>query len=152
MPDIYADLLSDDVWEPLVVSAADRNFYWADGGFLSAAPVDVAATFDGAMWTSDVLDPAFGMRARRISPGFTVPLRHHSRRQLMIVVDGELVVDHVQGDRTARVAATEFWVCEAGTAYTMSGGPQGATYVECWDGPMSIVETLWHDDVNWVRK
>lgn len=46
----------------------------------------------------------------------------------------------------------EFWVREPGTAYTMTTGPKGATYVECWDGPMSLIGTYRHDDENWVRK
>lgn len=152
MPVNYSDLLSDDVWEPLELSAADPSFYWNDGGFMRAAPVDVPATFAGAIWSSDRIDPWFQMRPRKVKPDFTIPLRHHNFRQLMIVIDGDIDVAYGPGEGTQHVSTNEFWVCEAGTAYAMTTGPKGATYIECWDGPMALVETYWHDDKSWVRK
>lgn len=152
VPAIYADLLADDVWEPVDVSAATPNFYWNDGGFLSAAPVEVASTFAGAISSTTVLDPWFQMRAVRVAPDFVIPTRHHNLRQLTIVIDGEIEVTSRSGHGSTHVEATEFWVCETGTAYSVRTGPHGATYVECWDGPMALVETYWHDDPHWTRK
>jgi len=73
-----------------VVRSADPNFYWSDGGFMSAAPVDIAATFDGRC----------GIRQRRggVPVAEADPARLHraeaapNLRQLMIVVDGSIDV------------------------------------------------------------
>ncbi|MFT4262940.1 MAG: hypothetical protein QM572_06145 [Nocardioides sp.] len=151
MPLHYDDFLSSDAWEPLTVTPEDPSFYWNDGGFMTAAPVDVAATFDGAMWASEKIDPWFQMQPRKIAPGFTVPLRHHNMRQMMIVIDGEMNVEYDLGEGSQRVLAGEFWICEVGTPYTMTAGPEGVIYIQCWDGPMALIETYWHDDKNWIR-
>jgi mannose-6-phosphate isomerase-like protein (cupin superfamily) len=150
VPIKFFDLLDNDGWEPLHVDPADATFYWNDGGFMPTAPVDLAATFNGAMWQSTNLEVAFGMRGRRIRPNFTVPTRHHNLRQLMVVVGGELMVES-DGEKH-EVLADGFWVGEAGTPYSMTAGPEGATYIECWPENMSLLETYWHDDPHWMRR
>jgi mannose-6-phosphate isomerase-like protein (cupin superfamily) len=153
VPISFFDLLADDGWEPLQFDPADATFYWNDGGFLMAAPVDIAATFDGAMWRSTNVEPAFKWQGRRIRPDFTVPKRHHNLRQLMIIVGGQIDVEYGEnGEKAQRVGAGEFWVAEAGVPYTMTAGPEGVTYLECWTEPISLLETYWHDDRNWKRR
>ncbi|MFJ6572211.1 hypothetical protein ACIQNU_32880 [Streptomyces sp. NPDC091292] len=146
------DLTDDDGWETLHFDQADPSFYWNDGGKFEAAPVDIARTFDGAMWASARIEPAFKWRGRRIRPGFTLPKRHHNLPQLLIVVDGEITVETEDGKRTDRVGAGGFFTADAGTPYVLTAGLRGATYTECWDEPMSLVETTWHDDSHWVRR
>lgn len=153
MPITFFDLLDDDGWAPLSLDPGDPSFYWNDGGFMTTAPVDITATFDGAMWHSTNVEAAFRWRGRRIRPGFTVPKRHHNLRQLMIVVAGSIDVaygDHDEEDQ--RVEAGEFWVAEKAAPYTMTVGPDGVTYLECWTEPMSLAETYWHDDSHWKRR
>jgi mannose-6-phosphate isomerase-like protein (cupin superfamily) len=159
VPITFFDLLDDDGWEPLSFDPGDPSFYWNDGGFMSTAPVDIAATFDGAMWHSTNVEAAFRWRGRRIRPGFTVPKRHHNLRQLMIVVDGSIDVaygaqaeDGEDGGERQQVGAGDFWVAEKAVPYTMTVGPEGVTYLECWTEPMSLAETYWHDDSHWKRR
>jgi len=52
VPISFFDLLADEGWEPLDFFQGDPTFYWHDGGFIANAPVDIAATLDGAMWKS----------------------------------------------------------------------------------------------------
>ncbi len=52
MPISFFDLLADEGWEPLDFFQGDPTFYWNDGGFIANAPVDIAATLDGAIWRS----------------------------------------------------------------------------------------------------
>ena len=153
MPITFFDLLDDDGWEPLSFDPGDPSFYWNDGGFMTTAPVDIAATFDGAMWHSTNVEAAFRWRGRRIRPGFTVPKRHHNLRQLMIVVDGSIDVAYGDHDEeNQRVEAGEFWVAEKAAPYRITVGPDGVTYLECWTEPMSLAETYWHDDSHWKRR
>jgi mannose-6-phosphate isomerase-like protein (cupin superfamily) len=153
VPIAFSDLRADVGWEPLPFDPADPSFYWNAGGFMSTAPVDIAATFDGAMWHSVEVESAFQWRGRRIRQGFTVPLRHHNLRQLMIVVGGRVDVEYgEEGAETRRISPGEFWVAEAGVPYTMTAGPQRVTYLECWAGPMALAETYWHDDGHWKRR
>jgi len=153
VPITFFDLLDADGWEPLSFDPGDPSFYWNDGGFMTTAPVDIAATFDGAMWHSTNVEAAFRWRGRRIRPGFTVPKRHHNLRQLMIVVDGSIDVAYGDHDEeNQRVEAGEFWVAEKAAPYTMTVGPDGVTYLECWTEPMSLAETYWHDDSHWKRR
>jgi hypothetical protein len=105
VPITFFDLLDDDGWEPLAFDPADPSFYWNDGGFMTAAPVDIAANFDGAMWHSTNVEAAFRWRGRRIRAGFTVPKRHHSLRQLMIVVDGSIDVATASAARKPSTSA-----------------------------------------------
>jgi len=153
VPITFFDLLDADGWAPLSFDPADPSFYWNDGGFMTTAPVDIAATFDGAMWHSTNVEAAFRWRGRRIRAGFTVPKRHHNLRQLMIVVDGSIDVAYGDaGQESQHVGAGEFWVAEKAAPYTMTVGPEGVTYLECWTEPMSLAETYWHDDGHWKRR
>jgi quercetin dioxygenase-like cupin family protein len=117
---------------------------------MTTAPVDITATFDGAMWHSTAVEPAFQWRGRRIRPGFTVPRRHHNFRQLTIVVGGSADVEY--DGEARRVGPSEFWVAEAGVPCTVTAGPQGVTYLECWNGALALAETYWHDDEHWKRR
>ena len=38
------------------------------------------------------------------------------------------------------------------SSFVTTSGPQGATYLECWDEPLSLIETTWHDDGHWKRR
>lgn len=153
MPISFFDLLSNDGWEPLLLTHDDPTFYWNDGGFAASAPVDIEATFDGAMWASTNVEPAFKWRGRRIAPGFVVPKRHQNLRQLMIVSGGQIDVEYGEDlEQTQRVGAGEFWVAEAGVPYRITAGPEGVTYLESWTEPISLVETYWHDDEHWKRR
>lgn len=149
----FFDLLGNDGWEPLRLQQDDPSFYWNDGGFLRNAPVDIEATFDGAIWASANVEPAFKWRARRIQPGFVVPRRHQNLRQLMIVAGGQIDVEYGADLReTQQVGAGEFWVAEAEVPYRITVGPRGVTYLESWTEPISLVETYWHDDEHWKRR
>ena len=152
MPIFLTDLANDDGWEALHFDQGDPSFYWNDGGLFTAASVDIAKTFEGAMWASPRIEPSFNWRGRRIRPDFTVPKRHHNRPQLIIVVDGEIAVETEDGEQSGRVGPGGFFTAEAGTPYVMTSGPKGVIYTECWDEPMSLVETTWHDDPHWVRR
>ena len=153
MPIIYFDITDDDVWEPMQVDQDDPNAYWNGGGFLSGAPVNAAATFDGAMWASVKVDPNFQWRGRRIRAGFTVPKRHQNMRQLVIVTAGAVDVECGEDDvKTETVRPGEFFVVDEGVPYRLTAGPEGCVYLECWTGPMSLVETCWHDDPAWIRR
>jgi mannose-6-phosphate isomerase-like protein (cupin superfamily) len=153
VPIAFFDLLDNDGWEPLRFDPADPSFYWNDGGFMTTAPVDITATFDGAMWRSTQVEADFQWRGRRLRPGFTVPRRHHNLRQLMIVVGGSIDVVYGADDtETRRIGPGEFWVAEAEVPYTMTAGPEHVTYLECWTEPMSLAETYWHDDKHWKRR
>ena len=66
MPISFFDLLADEGWEPLDFFQGDPTFYWNDGGFIANAPVDIAATLDGAMWRSTNVESAFRWQGRRI--------------------------------------------------------------------------------------
>ena len=153
MPISFFDLLADEGWEPLTFDPADPSFYWNDGGFMTSAPVDIAATFDRTMWGSVNVEAAFKWRGRRIRPGFTVPKRHHNVAQLMIVAGGQIDVEYGEDGEKARVTGPGgFWVAEEGVPYTMTAGPEGATYLETWTEPIALIETYWHDDRNWKRR
>ena len=95
VPISFFDLLADDGWEPLDFFQGDPTFYWNDGGFIANAPVDIAATLDGAIWRSTNVEPAFLWQGRRIRADFTVPKRHVNHPQLMIVVGGR-ALDRVE--------------------------------------------------------
>lgn len=154
MPITFFDLLdhSSSGWEALPFSDGDATFYWNDGGFMLTAPVDIAATLDGAIFKSDNPEPAFGMRGRRIKPDFTVPTRHHNLPMLCVVVGGDMTVT-AEGE-TVKVASDGFWIAEPETAYSVTSGPEGVTYIECppITKSLALIETYWHDDENWVRR
>ncbi len=147
MPIDFCDLLSDEGWTPYVVDAASPTQHWNAGGSLADAPVDVAATFEGAMSISTEVDPAFKAYGFRCRPGFAIPRRHHAIRQLIIVHGGAAIVtwgaDGSEGSETFRLG--EFWTTDADTPYTITAGPEGLVYVESWPDPIEQVETWWHD-------
>ncbi|MCU1387196.1 MAG: hypothetical protein JWL72_534 [Ilumatobacteraceae bacterium] len=111
--------------------------------------------FVGSMWTSTKIDPAFNLVGVRMRADFTVPTRHLNLRQLTIVFGGELTVtsaddgdaDTDAGDTmSTRVGPGEFWITPAGTPFSVTAGPDGATFVECWPEPVAGLQTDWHDD------
>ena len=153
MPISFFDLLADDGWEPLTFFQGDPTFYWNDGGFVANAPVDIAATLDGAMWRSTNVEPAFKWQGRRIRPDFAVPKRHVNRPQLMIVVGGQLTIEYGQnGEEARQLGPGEFWTADARVPFVINSGSDGATYLECWDEPLPLIETTWHDDGHWKRR
>jgi hypothetical protein len=141
----FFDLLDAEGWVPLALDQLAPAYFWVDGRPLSEAPVDMGATFDGALWQSTKIDGAFNLQGLRCRSGFTVPRRHLNLRQLTIVIGGELIV----GGR--RVGAGQFFVVGAGTPFSTTAGPEGATYVETWPEPAARVETYWHD-AGWVSR
>lgn len=151
VPISFFDVDDSAGYEPIGLTQTSPNQWWDGGGFLATAPVDVAKTFDGAWFASTNVEAAFGMRGRRIRAGFTVPTRHHNLRQLMVVTSGELNITH-DGDQKLQLTIGGFWIAEAGTAYSLTAGPEGVTYIESYPQALSTVETVWHDDPNWVRR
>ncbi len=154
MPISFFDLLADEGWEPLEFFQGDPTFYWNDGGFIANAPVDIAATLDGAVLRSTNVEPAFRWQGRRIRPDFTVPKRHVNHPQLMIVVGGQLTVEYgANGEETRQLGPGEFWTGDAKVPFTITSGPEGVTYLECWDlQPLGLIETTWYDDGHWKRR
>jgi mannose-6-phosphate isomerase-like protein (cupin superfamily) len=153
VPISFFDLLAEDGWEPLTFFQGDPTFYWNDGGFVANAPVDIAATLDGAVWRSTNVEPAFKWQGRKIRPDFTVPKRHVNRPQLMIVVGGHLTVEYGEkGEEIRELGPGEFWTADAKVPFVITSGPDGATYLECWDEELSLIETTWHDDDHWKRR
>jgi mannose-6-phosphate isomerase-like protein (cupin superfamily) len=148
----FFDLLDDEHWVPSFVDPSDPRHHWFDGSPLADAPVDVARTFDGAMWRSSKIDPAFHLEGVRIRAGFSVPRKHLDQRQLVIVLDGELLV-RCQGERDPgrTVGANQFFVISAGTPFSTTAGASGATYLETCAQPFHPVETYWHAS-GWIEK
>ena len=68
------------------------SYLWADGGTLADAPVDFAATFDGAMWMSrkPIEIPAFNRNPLRVRPNFVVPRHHHNFDEMLFVLRGRV--------------------------------------------------------------
>ena len=48
------------------------------------------------------------------------------------------------------MGAGQFFVADAGSAFTMTAGPDGSTYVETWPRPVAELETYWHEE-GWIR-
>lgn len=144
---LLGDATNAEGWTPMMIDPASRSQHWIDGTPLAKAPVDVAATFEGAMWRSTKIDPSFNLIGVKLRGGFTMPRHHQNLRQLVIVFGGELSVD--DGDATRTVGAGQFFVIGAGMPYTMTAGADGATFVETWPEPVKKLETYWHDH-GWV--
>jgi quercetin dioxygenase-like cupin family protein len=146
----FYDLQTDDAWSPFVPDLSSPNELWAGGGTLADAPVDVKATFDGAMWKSTRVDPDFVMNGVRLKPNFTVPPHSNHLRELIIVVGGQITVDWGEGT-TRTVTIGEYWHTDPGTKLTMTAGPDGARYVETW--PVWVIDhsTTWYDGDSWVK-
>jgi quercetin dioxygenase-like cupin family protein len=147
VPIDFFDLLGGEGWERLAVDQTSPGYFWDEGGLLADAPVDMAATFEGGMLVSTRVDRSFNLNGLRCAPGFTVPRHHHNLRELIIVFGGEFTVEY--GDRgeegCRRVGPGEFWISDAGTAYLMTAGPEGVTYIETWPEPVALLETYWHE-------
>ena len=153
MPIHFFNLLDDQDWHSLPVDQTNLKYFWNEGGLLADAPVDMSATFDGGMSYTKKIDPEFNMNGLRCSPKFTVPRHHHNLDELIIVFDGEFLIEHgVPGhEASQRVGPGEFFISDAGTPYMMTAGPEGVTYIETWPQPMAELETYWHDD-GWVHR
>ena len=153
MPIKFFNLLDDDGWAPLPLDQRSPSFSWSEGGSLADAPVDMTATFDGAMWYSTRLERSFNMTGLRCRPEFTIPRHHHNQRLLVIVFGGELVVEYGEDgqDEGRRVGPGQFWVVDAGTPYVMTTGPEGATFTESFPLQAGELQTCWHEGPWWVR-
>jgi hypothetical protein len=154
VPISFFDLLADEGWEPLEYFQGDPTFYWNDGGFIANAPVDIEATLGGAVERSTQVEPAFRWQGRRVKPNFTIPKRSVNHPQLTIVNAGSLTVVYGhQGEETRTLGPGEFWTGDAKVPFTVTSGPEGVTYLECWDlQPLGLIETTWYDDENWKRR
>ena len=160
MPIDFLDLLGGGGWEPLSPGAGP-GAVWSEGGSLADAPVDVAATFDGAMWRATRIDPTFGLTGIRLREDFRVPLHHHDQSLLLIVCGGSIAVATEtgcdaagadDGPEQAELGAGQFCVIEAGTACSLTAGPDGATFLISWPQGAQERTTCWHPDPAWVRE
>jgi mannose-6-phosphate isomerase-like protein (cupin superfamily) len=153
---IFGDLLDDFDWVPMNLDQqSSPSYFWVDGGLLADAPVDFRATFEGNMFvTTKPIDmPRFNRNPLRVTPGFTVPRHHHNVDEMLFVLAGEYHIETYDGDEpeTVTVRAGQVFVSRAGTAYTMTAGDEGVTYIETWPRPVTELETYWHDH-GWVAK
>jgi len=153
----YADLLDGQDWVALSLDQQTfPSYLWNDGGTLADAPVDFAATFDGAMWMSrkPIEIPLFNRNPLRVRAGFVVPRHHHNFDEMLMVFEGRYSIeydDESGGTSTVVVGPGDVFVSHAGTAYTMTAGPEGVVYTETWPGPIRELTTTWHDH-GWVRR
>ena len=88
----FADLLDNEDWVALSLDQQTfPSYLWNDGGTLADAPVDFAATFDGAMWMTKkpIKIPAFNRNPLRVRAGFVVPRHHHNFDEMLFVLEGE---------------------------------------------------------------
>ncbi|UDY36699.1 hypothetical protein [Dermatobacter hominis] len=155
MPIEFLDLLADDGWAPVPLVPEGSGTGWADGGTLDAAPVDVASTF-AAIRRSTGIDPSFGLHGVRLAPGWCGPDRRHDQPLLMIVFAGTVVVrsaatDDGEGSAEQVVGAGEFCVIDEGTVHSISAGPDGATYTECWPQDVDGADTTWYPGDAWAH-
>jgi mannose-6-phosphate isomerase-like protein (cupin superfamily) len=153
---IFADLLDGGDWVPLSLDQQSfPSYLWNDGGSLADAPVDFAATFDGAMWMSrkPIEIPVFNRNPLRVRPNFVVPKHHHNFDEMLCVFAGEYSITYDDGgeSKTVIVRPGDVFVSHAGTPYTMTAGPEGALYIETWPGPIRQLTTTWHD-VGWSKR
>jgi hypothetical protein len=144
----YFHLVSEQEggWEPLLVERlAGRNLSF-DGQPLGPS-ARLQAAFTNSVWRSTRIDPAFGLIGLRLGPHLAMPQRHHNLRQLTIVFGGELLVDDSAGN--ARIVCVgQFFVTEADTPYTLTAGPDGATFTETWPPKFAAeLETYWYLDL-----
>ena len=89
----FADLLDEQDWVPLSLDQQSfPSYLWVDGGTLADAPVDFAATFDGAMWMSrkPIEIPVFNRNPLRVRPHFVVPRHHHNFDEMLFVFQGRV--------------------------------------------------------------
>jgi len=158
VPIEFLDLLGGGGWEPLPVDVGPAAV-WSEGGSLAEAPVDVEATFRGALWRATDVDPTFGLTGVRVRDGFRIPVHHHDRSLLLIVFGGTLAVDTAAGcGPDADVGSFEsvdlgdgqYCVLEAGTAFSLTAGPEGVTFLASWPQGAPEPGTCWHPDPAWV--
>jgi mannose-6-phosphate isomerase-like protein (cupin superfamily) len=149
-------LLDADGWAPMSLDQQNNPAYlWEDGRLLADAPVDFAATFDGAMFVSstaiDVM--SFNRNPLKVIPNFLVPRHHHNIDETILVFEGEYVIEHgdVDNPEFVHVGPGNFFTSRAGTPYTMKAGPEGVTYIETWGVPVTKLKTVWYD-VGWVHR
>lgn len=148
MPIEFLDLLDDGGWEPLALDATDPGSTWSEGGLLRDAPVDPAATFDGARRATGI-DPSFGLTGLRLPRRFTVPRQHHNLALLLLVVDGSVTVG--TDDSADELRSGRYCVVEAGTPYRLAAGAHGVTYLSSWPQEGPGLETCWYPDPAWAR-
>ena len=162
MPIEFLDLLAplDAGWAPLSFDGGAPGMRWSEGGSLAEAPVDLAATFDGAAWCSTGIDESFGMNGVRLRAGFVVPRHHHDRALLLQVFGGKLTIrsrelDAAGSDVDEQVdvlRAGQFSVIEADTLCSLSAGPDGVTFLTSWPLREPEGTTTWHPDAAWVAR
>jgi quercetin dioxygenase-like cupin family protein len=157
VPIDFLDLLADDGWAPVPVVPEGSGADWAGGGTLAAAPVDATSTF-APVRRSTGIDPSFGLHGVRLPPSWRGPERRHDQPLLMIVVAGEVVVrERSEGDGEGssaaeqRVRAGEFCVIDEGTVHSVSAGPDGVTYTECWPQDVDGAATTWYPGDAWAE-
>jgi len=141
---LLGDGEGDADWGPLRVGQIRGEHL--DG---SGAPLDdiaaLDAILDGVAWRSGKIDPAFGLIGLRLAPGVSMPERHHNLRQLAIVYGGELTVRTGTDDQA--VQAGQFFVLDENAPYTLTAGPDGATFIETWPPKHAAsLTTYWHLD------
>lgn len=155
----FGDLIDQAEWVPMELNQQHMpSYFWNDGGLLADAPVDFAETFrDGMFVSAEPVDMMrFGRNPLRVRPNFTVPRHHHNVDELLIVLKGEYSieydVDEPGGEtKTVVVRPGDLFISRAGTAYTMTAGPEGVSYIETWPGSVTELKTYWHDS-GWVRR
>jgi len=150
VPIEFFDLLDDDGWEPRPLDPSAPGARWSEGGALADAPVDVAATFDGARWIATAIDPTFGLTGIRLRADFTVPRHHHDQQVLRIVFGGTLTVR--ADDAEVELRTGEFCTIDGDLPHALTAGPGGVTYTESWHLEAPDVTTTWHPDPAWATR
>ena len=153
---IFGNLVEDADWIPMSLDQQHNpKYFWKDGGLLADAPVDFAKTFGESMFvsTKPIDLPRFNRNPLRVVPGFTVPRHHHNMDEMLFVFAGEYHIEHYESGtpEVVTVGPGEVFLSRAGTAYTMTAGDTGVTYIETWPRPVAELETVWHD-YGWVRR
>ena len=153
MPIEFMNLVDGEDWLPASLTVDSPNYHWAAGGTLADAPVDVAATFADKMWYTTKVQPGFKMNIVRCAPNFMVPRHHHSLREMIVVLGGELLIEYdgEEKGQEMRLRAGQFSTSDAFTPHTMTAGPEGATYFETFSGPMDELEIWWYSE-GWVAR
>jgi mannose-6-phosphate isomerase-like protein (cupin superfamily) len=153
----YDNLLTEADWVPMELEnqATNPTYYWADGGLLRDSPADFVATFGQNMFTTTkpINVPSFNRNPLKVVPHFVVPRHHHNMDEMIFVFQGEYSIDHGEGDerQVTVVKPGQCFLSRAGTAYTMTSGPEGVTYIETWPRSVRELETTWYD-VGWVHR
>jgi mannose-6-phosphate isomerase-like protein (cupin superfamily) len=152
----FGDLIDDADWVPMDLDQQNApSYFWNDGGLLADAPVSFAKTFREEMFvTTKPIDfPRFNRNPLRVRPNFVVPRHHHNVDETLFVFQGEYSIEYDEGDgrETIVVRAGDVFISRAGTAYTMTAGPEGVTYIETWPRPVAELETYWHNE-GWVAR